>query len=115
MMAHQSAGALCLVLTTEGDTAVAEDLARELLDRHLVACATMFAVRSTYRWSGELEHSDEVQMLLKTTPRALGVLRSAIDELHSYETPEFIVLEASGSHAYEAWVGACVVLGGGGF
>lgn len=108
-MTHQSEGALCLVLTTEGDSAVAENLAGELLDRRLVACATMFAVRSTYRWSGELEHSDEVQMLLKTTPHALGDLLSAIDELHSYETPEFIVLGASGSHAYEAWVGACVV------
>jgi len=49
---------LSLVLTTEADRERAESLARELLERGLVACVSLHPVVSLYRWQGRLERSE---------------------------------------------------------
>lgn len=95
--------ALVLVLTSEGSPERAEALALALLERRLVACVSLLPVRSLYRWQGTLERSEEVQLLLKTTPQGLEALRSAVGELHSYETPEWIQWPATSGGAYGDW------------
>ncbi len=95
---------LSLVLTTEADRERAEALARELLERGLVACASLHPVVSLYRWQGRLERSEEVQLLLKTTPAHLEGLRRALGELHSYDTPEWIHWRAASDGPYGRWL-----------
>lgn len=95
---------LSLVLTTEADRERAESLARELLERGLVACASLYPVVSLYRWQGRLERSEEVQLLLKTTPAHLEALRHALGELHSYDTPEWIHWTAASDGPYGRWL-----------
>jgi periplasmic divalent cation tolerance protein len=94
---------LSLVLTTEASAERAEALARQLLERGLVACVSLHPVVSLYRWQGRLERSQEMQLLLKTTPQHLGALRSALLELHGYDTPEWIHWNASSEGAYGCW------------
>jgi periplasmic divalent cation tolerance protein len=98
-----AAGTLALVLTTEASQDKAEALARVLLERNLVACATLFPVQSLYRWQGRLQKSKEVQILLKTDPARLGALQAVLLELHSYDTPEWIHWTASTGGAYGTW------------
>ena len=95
---------LSLVLTTEADRERAEALARELLERGLVACASLHPAVSLYRWQGRLERSEEVQLLLKTTPAQLEALRRALGELHSYDTPEWIHWTAGSEGPYGRWL-----------
>jgi periplasmic divalent cation tolerance protein len=102
---------LSLVLTTEASLERAEALALALLERRLVACVSLFTVRSHYRWQGRLERSEEVQLLLKTSPELLEALHRSVLELHSYSTPEWIHWPASSAGAYAAWCGEQV--GGG--
>jgi len=46
-------------------------------------------------------------MLIKTSLDHLAALETRLRELHSYETPEFLVLPVeSGSHAYLNWLQA---------
>ncbi|WP_216904571.1 divalent-cation tolerance protein CutA [Synechococcus sp. CCY 9618] len=95
---------LSLVLSTEADSERAEALARALLERGLVACASLHPVVSLYYWQGRLERSEEVQLLLKTSPERLQELRSALRELHSYETPEWIHWNATSDGPYGHWL-----------
>ncbi len=95
---------LSLVLTTEGSPKQADTLARELVRRRLVACASLLPVRSHYRWQGQLQSSDEVKLLLKTSPDQLAGLQAALAELHSYQTPEWIHWEAASDAAYGQWL-----------
>ncbi|MEI6031638.1 MAG: divalent-cation tolerance protein CutA [Synechococcaceae cyanobacterium ELA739] len=95
---------LSLVLTSEGSAERAESLARELVQRRLVACASLWPVRSHYRWQGTLESSDEVKLLLKTSPDHLAELHAVLMELHSYETPEWIHWEAGSGGGYGQWL-----------
>jgi periplasmic divalent cation tolerance protein len=97
-----------IVMTTVANSDEAARLGRTLVDERLAACATLLpAVHSIYRWQGQIETSDESLLLLKTASDQLAALESRLHELHSYETPEFLVLAAdSGSHGYVAWLHA---------
>jgi periplasmic divalent cation tolerance protein len=95
-----------VVLTSEANLERAEALAKALLERRLVACVSVLPVRSHYRWQGKLETSDEVKLLLKTTPAQLDALHGALVALHSYQTPEWIELGGSSRGDYGLWLGA---------
>ena len=95
---------MLLALTTEADADKAEALAEALLERRLAACVALTPLRSLYRWQGRLERSQEVQLLIKTTPERLAPLEEAVHALHSYDTPEWLTWLAGSSPGYGAWV-----------
>src|SRR5580692_6069040 len=97
-----------LALTTAANRDEAERIGRVLVEEHLAACAQVIpAIESVYWWQGRIESSAEALLLLKTTSEKLAALEARIRELHSYETPEFLVLTVeSGSQAYLAWLRA---------
>ena len=94
---------LVLALTTEANAERAQHLAEALLEHHLVACVSIHPVQSFYRWEGELQASREVQLLMKTSAQHVDALRSAVLELHSYDTPEWLCWPVTASPAYGSW------------
>ena len=95
-----------VVLTTAPDADVARSLATRLVEARLAACANVVpGVTSIYRWKGEGQEDSEVLVILKTTPAGLGPLRDRIAELHPYDVPEILALDApEGSADYLRWV-----------
>lgn len=99
-----------VVLTTAGSHEEAERLGRALVEERLAACATIIpAAQSIYEWEGQLETATETVLLLKTTRECLQPLEARLHALHSYQTPEFLVLQVeSGSRGYLDWLQASV-------
>ena len=97
-----------VVLTTAADPEEADRLARTLVEERLVACATLIpSVRSIYRWQGEVESATETLLVLKTGTEQLAPLETRLHALHSYKTPEFLVLRVdAGSQGYLDWLQA---------
>jgi len=97
-----------IVLTTASTPDEANRLARTLVEERLVACVTVIpAVESIYHWQGKVESSTETLLLLKTGPDQLPALEDRLHELHSYQTPEFLVLRVeAGSQPYLDWLQA---------
>jgi len=98
-----------LVLVTCPTLSEARKISRSLLQKHLVACVNIHSVpiESIYRWKGKIETAREHLLLIKTTTRRLKSLEREVLRLHSYETPEFLVLPiSSGSQAYLHWLSA---------
>lgn len=95
-----------LVYCTCPDAGVADRLARALVEARLAACVNALpGVRSTYRWQDQLEQADEVLLLIKTSRDRLDALTARLRELHPYELPEVLAVEASaGLPAYLEWV-----------
>jgi periplasmic divalent cation tolerance protein len=95
-----------IVLTTTASPEEANRLARTLVEERLAACVTLIpGVQSIYRWQGEIETSTETLLLLKTGAGQLSALEARLHELHSYQTPEFLVLPVeSGSSPYLEWL-----------
>ncbi len=95
-----------LVLTTAGSRDEAELIARALVDEHLAACVNIVpGLTSIYCWKGDTETAEETLLLIKTTAANLDRLAIALDRLHSYELPEFLVLKPeAASKAYLDWL-----------
>ena len=102
----ESASSVRIVMTTVANPEDAARLGRALVEERLAACATLLpAVHSVYHWKDQIESSTECLLLLKTATDRLTALEARLHELHSYETPEFLVLPIdAGSHGYLAWM-----------
>jgi periplasmic divalent cation tolerance protein len=100
------ASTVSIVLTTLGADADAAAIARTLIDERLAACVNILPVMtSVYRWQGKVEQDREQQMVIKTASDRVDALQTRLRQLHPYELPEFLILAATGSDAYLAWVG----------
>ena len=98
---------IILVLTTMPDDDRAGALARTLVEERLAACVNVHgAMRSTYRWKGQIECDAERQVVIKTTREQLAKLEARLRALHPYELPEFVAIAAEASDAYANWVSA---------
>jgi len=95
-----------VVLTTAATPEEAERIARAVVEERLAACVTMVpSVRSIYRWEGKVEDATETLLLIKTGAGQLAAVETRLRDLHSYQTPEFLVLEpTAGSAAYLEWM-----------
>jgi periplasmic divalent cation tolerance protein len=95
-----------VVFTTVASDEEAVKLIRELLDRRLIACGTLFpGARSLYRWQGKVADEAEVVLMLKTRSGRLDALREAFSELHPYKVPELLGLPVeAGLEKYLEWI-----------
>ena len=95
-----------VVLSTAGSHQEATAIARALVERKLAACVNIVPqIESIYRWQGKVEAAREWLLIIKTQESAFERLRETIQELHSYELPECIMLEvSSGSRPYLDWI-----------
>lgn len=100
-----------LVLVTCATLEEARKIARGVVENHLAACVNIVthAVESFYTWEGKLENSSEYLLMIKTTEERLEELQKEILRLHSYDTPEFVVLPiVAGSEDYLKWLAESV-------
>ncbi|MBI3209956.1 MAG: divalent-cation tolerance protein CutA [Candidatus Solibacter usitatus] len=86
----------------------AEKIARTLVEKQLAACVNILpAVRSIYRWQGNVEDTTEVLLLIKTRQAVYPDLEKEIRKLHSYSAPEIVAIVIDrGSAAYLDWIAA---------
>jgi periplasmic divalent cation tolerance protein len=95
-----------VVLTTIAAREDALALARTIVNERLAACVNVLPqMTSVYRWKGAIEEEAEHQVVIKTASDRLPALEARLKQLHPYEVPEFVVLEAADrENPYLAWV-----------
>lgn len=95
-----------LVFVTCPEPSVAESIITTLVNERLVACGSILpGLTSIYRWKGVVETASECLVVLKTNTHLLSELESRISELHPYEVPEILSVEADRANAtYARWV-----------
>jgi len=85
-------------------------VARSIADRsvtgRLVACANLFpGMTSVYRWEGEIESSEEVVAIFKTSPARVEQVIAEVERLHPYDVPALVHFTcAGGSAEFLAWI-----------
>jgi periplasmic divalent cation tolerance protein len=94
-----------VLLTTVPDKAAARTMAWALVERHLAACVQMLPIDSVYAWQGEVEDAAEILLICKIKRSDYAEVEAAILKLHSYETPEIVMLPIeAGLSAYLGWI-----------
>jgi periplasmic divalent cation tolerance protein len=95
-----------VVLCTCPNDQIALRIGSAVVEARLAACVNVLpAIRSIYRWQGEIAQADEILLLIKTTQQGFPALRDRIKELHSYEIPEIVAVPiVDGLAEYLGWV-----------
>ena len=90
------------------DADCAERIAAALVAERLAACVNLLpGLRSVYRWQGKVEAAAEVLLLVKTSAEAYPALQERLRQMHPYELPELLAVEAaSGLPEYLQWLAA---------
>ncbi|HEX8112024.1 MAG TPA: divalent-cation tolerance protein CutA [Kofleriaceae bacterium] len=98
--------AALVVFSTFPDADTAARIARALVEEQLAACVNVVpAVRSIYRWEGNVCDEAETLAVIKTTAERYAALAARITELHPYQVPEVIALPLADGHPpYLAWL-----------
>jgi periplasmic divalent cation tolerance protein len=94
------------IVTTFAKESDATGAIRTLLAERLIACGTLLhRARSIYLWKGEIEDSEEIVVVLKTSASTAKNAIPRLKELHPYEMPEILVFTPeTADAAYARWV-----------
>lgn len=92
------------IYVTHANEGEAEKVASHLLNKHLIACANFFPIRSMYWWKGALETNNEIVTILKTREENFKQVKKEILSIHPYETPCVLKLNVEANEAYSQWI-----------
>ncbi|WP_430969757.1 divalent-cation tolerance protein CutA, partial [Serratia nevei] len=85
---------ICFCTCPDADSA--ERIATALVAERLAACVNLLpGLRSVYRWQRKVEAAAEVLLLVKTSAEAYPALQERLRQLHPYELPELLAVEAA--------------------
>ena len=95
-----------VILTTCGTEETARQIAEALISEKLAACVNIVpGITSVYAWQGKICRETEWLLVVKTTGEKIPALEKRVHELHSYDTPEFVVLASEYlSPKYGEWL-----------
>lgn len=95
-----------MVLTTLPNQTVAEQLARQLLEKKLAACINIIPqLSSIYAWQGQIVKDTECLLFIKTSQNHYPELEQSIQLQHPYAVPELIALPIThGAKNYLNWL-----------
>lgn len=95
----------CIVTTTTDTNENAEEITQTLLEKKLVACVQTENIKSSYRWQEKIIFADEIQLQMKTKTSLFIQIQKEIEELHTYEVPEIIILPLlNANNSYLEWI-----------
>ena len=99
-----------IILCTCPDKDTAENIASLLVEANLAACVSILPnITSVYRWEGQIEHAEELLLIIKTRQEAYLALENIIKRHHPYEIPEIIALPIErGLPDYLHWMDSCL-------
>jgi periplasmic divalent cation tolerance protein len=97
---------VCEVVITADDSDWLVSFTRRLVDDRLAACGhTITAIRSIYRWQGEVHDEPEARVALHTRISLVPRIAERTNQEHSYDVPCVMALPVQGGNPdYIRWV-----------
>ena len=98
----------CEVVVAAADAGWLARFARTLGEERLAACGHVTgAIRSVYRWEGDIHDEPEARVALHTRRSLVPAIVARVGELHPYDVPCVIALPlVGGNPAYLQWIAA---------
>ncbi|TFG18919.1 MAG: divalent-cation tolerance protein CutA [Promethearchaeota archaeon] len=97
---------LMIFYVTTPDKKTALNLASDLVNYKIAACANVIeSISSVFWWEGKVQNEPECMMMIKTTKEKSDILIEYIQKNHPYEVAECIGINiAKGSEPYLQWI-----------
>lgn len=95
----------CVISTTTDTKENADAITQPLLEKKLVACVQSTTIQSAYRWQEKIVNSEEILLQLKTKRSLFEKIQKEIEQLHTYDVPEIILIPLQGANTlYLQWL-----------
>ena len=96
-----------LIYITCASKEEARRIARELIEKKLMACANIFPIESIYWWKNAIEEATEYVIIAKAMETDFEELEQQAKHLHSYEVPCIVAVPiTNGNQDYLTWIEA---------
>jgi periplasmic divalent cation tolerance protein len=94
------------VYITVKDKEEGKKIARQLLEKRLIACANIIEnIASLYWWKGEIQEEEEAVIIAKSSSEKFPEIELEVRSCHSYECPCIISWPIiNGSDDYLKWL-----------
>lgn len=95
-----------IVQTHTNKDEISREISRALIEKKLVACVNIYpAASSIFRYNNTIVEENEYLLQAKTTSDKFLDIKSVIEQLHNYETPEIISIAIlDGNEDYLTWI-----------
>ena len=94
-----------MITTTFDNKEEANRIIERLLEKRLVSCCQLSNITSSYHWKGNIEHTEEFLLQMKSKKSLYKEIEEEILKLHSYETPQLIAYDiVDGYKGYLDWI-----------
>ena len=94
-----------MITTTFDNKEEANRIIERLLEKRLVSCCQLSNITSCYHWKGNIEHTEEFLLQMKSKKSLYKEIEEEILKLHSYETPQLIAYDiVDGYKGYLDWI-----------
>ena len=95
----------CMIETARDSREEIKNIAKQLLDKKLVASCHIIESESSWNWNNEREETKEYLLQMKTKKKYQQDIFNIIKELHSYECFEFAVYNITSiNKEYLKWI-----------
>ena len=95
---------LIFVYITNPSKEVARKIAKHLLKKKLVACVNIFPINSLYWWKDKITEDKEFVLIAKTTDGNFERVKREVEEMHPYEVPCIVRIQADSNKKYYDWL-----------
>ncbi|MBU1111699.1 MAG: divalent-cation tolerance protein CutA [archaeon] len=95
---------MIIIYATFANREEAQKIANHLLKEKLIACANFSDVNACFNWKNKRNNVKETTALMKTRDENWDKVKEEIKNLHSYDTPCIIKINAEANKAFEDWV-----------
>ena len=95
---------LLLLITTVPNQLLAEQIAKELIEKKIAACISIKEIKSIYKWKRTLEENKEFELTIKSLPEKIDELTLILKEKIDYEVPELIYKVFDSENSYFQWI-----------
>jgi len=95
---------MIFIYITCKDKEQAKSIAKELLEKRLIACANIFPIESMYNWKAKLVEETETVLLCKTREGNYNDVAKIVKKMHTYDAPCICKIKADVNKAYGDWI-----------
>ena len=93
-----------LLITTVPSRLLANQIAKELIERDLAACISIKKIQSIYKWQGNIEENKEFEITIKSLPENLNKITLILKDRVTYEIPQLIYKIYDSENSYFQWI-----------
>ena len=93
-----------VMITTVSNEEIARNISNSLIEKKLAACISLKKISSIYKWGGDIEEAEEIEITIKSKLELKDNLIEALQKMTTYEVPQIIYKKFQSDSKYYDWL-----------